>query len=452
MPSTTDQKTYWLKGIDNETRNKALKLVLSIAEKLKDPSGVEKIIMAPDNVSLAGNLNPWDPITLSHGFPGTILLFGELDRQFPDSGFDLVAHNHLVEVQKVIEKQGVNSISMFGGLTGVAYATLYISHNYERYSRFLQVLNNFILMQLEKILNEPEKELGVHPLKYDVIQGMTGIGRYLIENTKHKENREALKKILTYFVGMSSDIEVNGEKVPGWYVSKANQLLEKDRIMFPEGNFNCGLAHGIPGPLSLMALSIQKGIEIPGQREAVRKITNWLMKWKQVDSGWPSRLSFQEVATSKISHTYPKRQGWCYGDPGVARSIYLAGKALDDTAAIRSAVGAYQDLIVEQKEEWELVSPTFCHGRAGLLQMLIRMVKDEENQFSVQSIAELVHYIEESYDPNAPFGFRDIESNGEKSHQLNKAGLLEGVTGVLLPLLSLSSVEEPWWDGAFLLS
>ncbi|MDQ7863550.1 lanthionine synthetase C family protein [Peribacillus frigoritolerans] len=205
--------------------------------------------------------------------------------------------------------------------------------------------------------------------------------------------------------------------------------------MFPEGNFNCGLAHGIPGPLSLMALSIQKGIEIPGQREAVRKITNWLMKWKQVDSGWPSRLSFQEVATSKISHAYPKRQGWCYGDPGVARSIYLAGKALDDTAAIRSAVGAYQDIIVEQKEEWELVSPTFCHGRAGLLQMLIRMAKDEEDQFSVQSIAELVHYIEESYDPNAPFGFRDIESNGEKSLQLNKAGLLEGVTGVLLPLL-----------------
>ncbi|RBN36892.1 lantibiotic biosynthesis protein, partial [Priestia megaterium] len=69
MPSTTDQKTYWLKGIDNETRNKALKLVLSIAEKLKDPSGIEKIVMAPDNVSLAGNLNPWDPITLSHGFP-----------------------------------------------------------------------------------------------------------------------------------------------------------------------------------------------------------------------------------------------------------------------------------------------------------------------------------------------------------------------------------------------
>ncbi|RBN37115.1 lantibiotic biosynthesis protein, partial [Priestia megaterium] len=178
----------------------------------------------------------------------------------------------------------------------------------------------------------------VHPLKYDVIQGMTGIGRYLIENTKHKGNHEALKKILAYFVDMASDIEVNGEKVPGWYVSKANQLLEKDRIMFPEGNFNCGLAHGIPGPLSFMALSIQKGIEIPGQREAVLKITNWLMKWKQVDSGWPSRLSFQEVATSKISHSYPKRQGWCYGDPGVARSIYLAGKALGDTAAIRSAV------------------------------------------------------------------------------------------------------------------
>jgi hypothetical protein len=94
----------------------------------------------------------------------------------------------------------------------------------------------------------------------------------------------------------------------------------------------------------------------------------------------------------------------------------------------------------------------FENTNAGLLQMLIRMAKDEENQISVQSIAELVHYIEESYDPNAPFGFRDIESNGEKSHQLNKAGLLEGVTGVLLPLLSLSSVEEPWWEGAFFLS
>lgn len=70
----------------------------------------------------------------------------------------------------------------------------------------------------------------------------------------------------------------------------------------------------------------------------------------------------------------------------------------------------------------------------------------------MQSITKLIDYVMDAYDPQAPFGFKDLQSNEQTSNELNKVGLLEGVSGVLLTLLSLSAVEEPWWDGVFLIS
>ncbi|MGE6537961.1 lanthionine synthetase C family protein [Bacillus luti] len=451
MRLTTEKKSFWLQGISIEKRNKALKLVRDIAERLKDPMYVEKIVMEPDNIPNGGTLHPWDPITLSHGYPGTIMLFAELDRQFPEEGWDLIAHSHLIEIQKAIEKQGVNSISMFGGVSGIAYATSYASRNYERYHIFLKKLNEFVLSQLHLVLNYQKEECGVHPFMYDTIQGATGVGRYLLQNIQLESNLEALKKILNCFINMSNDIEVNGEVVPGWYVPYANQFLETDKILFPDGNFNCGHAHGIPGPLSLMALAIEQGIEVPGQKQAIRKMIDWLIRW-QDEGSWPARLSFKEVVNDQAYHVYPKRKGWCYGNPGVARALYLAGRSLKDQKSMKIALSSYQDTLLQSEEEWDLASPTFCHGRAGLLQMSIRMAKDENGEVSMQSIIKLIDYVMDAYDPQAPFGFKDLQSNEQTSNELNKVGLLEGVSGVLLTLLSLSAVEEPWWDGVFLIS
>ena len=44
----------------------------------------------------------------------------------------------------------------------------------------------------------------------------------------------------------------------------------------PEGNLNCGVAHGAPGSLALMSLALTEGVEVRGQVDAMRRMADWL--------------------------------------------------------------------------------------------------------------------------------------------------------------------------------
>ena len=44
--------------------------------------------------------------------------------------------------------------------------------------------------------------------------------------------------------------------LPGWYTPAWAIADDTLAVIYPDGRLNCGLAHGIPGPLALMALSL----------------------------------------------------------------------------------------------------------------------------------------------------------------------------------------------------
>jgi hypothetical protein len=101
------------------------------------------------------------------------------------------------------------------------------------------------------------------------------------------------------------------------------------RQHFPGGYFNCGMAHGLPGLLAALSLAHIQGYAYPDLREALVYMSDWLLGHCIYDArginwpgGIPLEVAHNPVALSALTGTW---SAWCYGAPGVSRSLWLTG-------------------------------------------------------------------------------------------------------------------------------
>jgi hypothetical protein len=225
---------------------------------------------------------------------------------------------------------------------------------------------------------------------------------------------------------------------------------EQTMLQYPAGNLNCGLAHGIPGPLTALALTLLAGYEIDGIRPAIRQLADWLVNHQCASDGpsWPTvvRLQSDRGQLTEAGECDLSRDAWCYGTPGVARALYLAGVALGESAWREIAVEAMLAVHRRPVAARGIDSPTFCHGVAGLLQITLRFAHDTGLEIFDRAAEQLADQILEAVDPDRPMAIASIEPG---DNLVDQPGLLDGATGVCLALLSAGSDVEPTWDRIF---
>ncbi len=155
---------------------------------------------------------------------------------------------------------------------------------------------------------------------------------------------------------------------PGWWTSNTPSGQPADA--FPGGYADLGVAHGIGGPLALMALSMKQGITAEGQATAIGRICRWLDAWRHdgpIGPWWPERVSLAELRTGRSAHRGPARPSWCYGTPGLARAQQLAGQATGDHTRQQMAEYALASCLSDPAQLARLTGPALCHGWAGLI-------------------------------------------------------------------------------------
>ncbi|MEU8887191.1 lanthionine synthetase C family protein [Streptomyces sp. NPDC048442] len=453
-PTTTTAPAPVLTGPEAQ---RAAELVELTGIRLADPQTVADVAGADGNREPVFNTLMWEPMALSHGYPGTALMFGELARRDPK--WLAPADAHLRVALREMPRNPTNGL--YYGPAAVLAAAETVAGAEGHYATLRAKLTHWVAADQQKRLASLRErtergEQGVPWFAYDVINGLSGTGRLLLDAAAPEAGGTgvvsdtadtALRATLEHLVRMTEPLDVRGERVPGWWIPQELQPVEQDKIQYPEGDFNLGLAHGAPGPLTLLCLAAERGVEVPGLRDAVRALAQWLADWTMHDAAgpyWPCRVSWQEETGAQRPDAGFTRTAWCYGAPGVAGALHRAGRLLGEQTWQDLAVSSMRVALERDESEWRVDGPTVCHGYAGLLQVLVRMARDTGDETLAAGARRMALRVLDFADEDAPFVFRHLVPDHPEGwrratahRRLDVAGVLEGAAGVACALLEV---------------
>lgn len=422
----------------------ALTLAVDTARRLS-PHAVDAAVAASQRTG-DPRFTDWRAGGLWGGYAGLAVLAASLDTVEPECGWDRVGFDHLRCAVRGMEAEQSPSVGL-SGLTGLATAASLLSSGGSRYSTLLTTLETAIVERVEHMSEGvlQSRPHGVPVAVFDVITGLTGAGRYLLSRAQSAPCRRALETLLRALVYLS---EHGVKSVPHWHTT-FSQSTENLRRFHPHGHINFGMAHGIPGPLALLSLSASHGVEVTGQHDAIVRTADLIVQAQCSDGfgvGFPVAAS---IRTPPGERATPARSAWCYGSPGAARALWLAGVASGRSEYRDLALAAMTAVFERPIPVRQIDSPTLCHGVAGLLQVTLRFARDGAGESFSTAAEELTAQLLDAHEPDSRFGYRDLKPSGQRT---DNPGLLEGAAGVALVLLTAATSEEPIWDRILMLS
>jgi hypothetical protein len=310
--------------------------------------------------------------SLAHGPLGIALLCIERARRGAGDWYD---------VQRVLAGVGPlidgPDASLFLGAPAMAFVLHLAADGTDRYGAALSTLDGIVAAHTNRRLAAAHARIDAGQLpafaEYDLFRGLTGIGALLL---RRAPGGAELKGILEYLVRLTEPVTdpINGESRPGWWVAHAPS---GDTTATPGGHANAGLAHGITGPLALLALAKRTGITVNGHETAMTRICRWLDEIRQHDDDgvrWPRWISDRGPAPA-----LPSSPSWCYGTPGLVRAQQLAAIALGNGDRKRMAEQALLRCLTDQCELDRVTDRGLCHGVGGLLRTVQRVAQDADD-------------------------------------------------------------------------
>ena len=446
----------WRPALTSGKAATAMDVALHVADRLRERERIEDAVVATMQQTAFPKSAHWHPSGVAQGYAGLAIMCSYLAACFPEKEWDAIGHSYLELAVRDIESRSYLPTGIFGGLSGLAFAAWSLSQGGKRYGKLLAALAEALLPQtigLAHRLTMQKKDVSVG--QFDVISGLSGVGAYLLCRKDEPRITTALNAVLKGLVAVTA-IE---DGLPRWYTPARLLGDEKTISLYPNGNLNCGLAHGIPGPLGLLALAHISGVSCDGMEEAIARVATWLLQHRLDDQwglNWPTAVRVEADGTvptglskETTSPFEPSRTAWCYGSPGLVRALWFAGKALHNSEYQRFAIESMEAVYCRPLEVRRIDSPTFCHGVAGLLQIMLRFAHDTELPQLVEAAQALSDQLLSLYDPDTLLGYYNLEPGGR---HVDQPGLLDGAPGVLMVLLAAATSVEPSWDRLFLLS
>ncbi|WP_203350091.1 lanthionine synthetase C family protein [Streptomyces sp. S-9] len=439
------------RGTAQGLRERAGAVSAEILDRLSDPAATMAATRIPAEAADDGRAEPvWAELTLGSGSPGLALAFAgaarDAARQVPR------AHAYLTTGTRAVSGGAAAASGIFKGPGALAFAVL-VAHRttggyvsaLERFDAYQRDLVRTVLPPVE---DRPLPTIG----HYEVVRGLTGVGRYLLARAETCE--EPLTAVLRYLVRLSlGTVRHQGVQVPRWWALDAPRT--GSARAFPGGHLNLGLSHGVAGPLALLALAWEHGVRVPGQQDAMEATAGLLRTWAVTDRHgvfWPGHLSFAEWQRGSAAYEGPARwPAWCYGAPGVSRALQLAGRALGRTDFSDLARASVDRLLALPRSDWGINDHALCHGWAGALHQLGRLDEEWQDPRLSGLRDDIAAELLSAFDPALPFGLRFTMTKVPFGSDVS--GYLDGAAGVALALDSYAVDGTPAdWDMPLLLA
>jgi hypothetical protein len=309
--------------------------------------------------------------SLSRGAPGIALL--HIERARAGIGDWATAHQWAFAATRAGIIANPHS-GLFDGPTAVAFMLHAAAQS--SYAKALHILDGSVRTLMRCKLDQAQNRMDRGQLpslhEYDLISGLTGLGVYLL---RKDPDGMGIRAVLSYIVRLTEPIRHHGMTVPGWWTP--NGPTDVPVPHFPGGHANLGMAHGIAGPLALLARTMMLGITVPHHAEAISRICSWTDRWRQGRGNevwWPPWVTFSEHRSNRHHGIGPPRPSWCYGTPGQARAQQLAGRAIGDADRQSMAEAALLGCATNEHQLDQLTDASLCHGWAGLVHTVWRAI------------------------------------------------------------------------------
>ncbi len=377
-----------------------------------------------------------DGADLASGGAGHALLFAYLARSgLGDFG---PAEQVLERAMDAVSAQPM-AADLFSGLTGIGWAAEHLQ------DRDCPDDVNDALVEL----------LGAHLATppwhgpYDLITGLVGFGLFALEAIDRPGRRALLATVIARLY------ETARPTAHGltWRTAPAHVKMERTRAAHPEGYYDLGLAHGVPGVIALLGQAITAGVATERAWPLLRGAVTWLLAHRAPaadGSSFPALVENADPAGAAPGC----RLAWCYGDAGIAIALLGAARAVRHPAWETEAIAIAHAMASRDDGSCGVRDAGLCHGAAGLAHIYNRMWQATRDPVLHTAACR---WIETTMrlGTGAGVGGYQFWAPRQPDFQFewtDDPGVLTGSAGVALALLAAVSTDEPRWDRFLLTS
>ena len=272
---------------------------------------------------------------------------------------------------------------------------------------------------------------------YDLISGLVGFGAYALERVPRPSAVRCLEVIIDR---LDESAEKSGQEVT-WF-RPPEILPSASRERTPNGYYDLGVAHGVPGVIALLAAVCRLRVREDRARPLLDGAVRWLV---------PQHLEGQRAACypswvgSGIVEERPSRLAWCYGDPGIAATLLYAARAVgvEEWEGTALAIAAHAASVAP--EDAGVRDVGLCHGAIGLAHLYNRIHQAGGGELFADAARLWYRLGLEMRKPEGP-------GQDPQFGWAVDPGFLTGAAGIGLALLAAVTPVEPEWDRLLLVA
>jgi len=385
-------------------------------------------------------------------------------------GYMAVAHNDLKWANEAtqclnlaIENASGRSsyLGLYGGIAGLGWTVEHISQLFQQ-ATFAGGLNAEDADDTESASEEtPEEDLNadVDALllrnlprmtasnPYDLISGLVGFGVYFLERLPKESARQGISAVFDQLERLAQ----HSDGGIAWY-SGPELLPEWQREKCPNGYYNLGVAHGIPGIIHFLSEVSATDIVPP---DRVGKLLQGSVEWLIAHARPTGSLSRFSSWFIPDQESADGRMAWCYGDIGILAVLRQVARRSDRSDWLQFTDDLLDHCLALPLDKTGVADAPLCHGAAGVAHIFNRIYQAEgDRRCRDYAILWFERTMEMRQPGSGVGGFSSLtrpDPDRSVVWEANPA-FLDGASGIALALLSAVTSAEPGWDRMLLLS
>lgn len=334
---------------------------------------------------------------------------------------------------------GLSQPALFGGVCGLGWT--------------IQHVTDLLGGTAESSSEDPLEEVDAYMLRalshypdgapYDLISGLVGIGVYFLERLPRERAHSALSLILQLLED-TSELSWGGRT----WRTPPEGLPDEQRALCPNGHYNLGVAHGVPGVVFLLAEIAAAGIHRDEALRLLNPVLDWLFARRR-PPGAATRFSSWFVPGAEPTDS---RLGWCYGDLGVAAVLGHVAARLARAEVTLVSQDLLDRSLGRDSHAGRIQDMGLCHGALGLAHIYNRFSQASGREtYKAAAVEWYQRALAMRQDGIGIAGFFSWRPDNDPPIVADTS-MLSGAAGSALALLAATSVVPPAWDRLLLLS